>query len=127
MKLCGILNCENYAMSNIDVCDTHRREQKKALSKVEKPKRKALPKFSKKRKEEMPQYKALRDTFMKEHPDCQAKLIGCSGKATECHHAGKRGKNYLNVKTFMALCNNCHSITERVLSAQERRNLKLLI
>ncbi len=53
-------------------------------------------------------------------------LINCTGIATEVHHTAKRGKNYLNVATFMAACYDCHVIVERVMSAEDRREMGFL-
>lgn len=57
-------------------------------------------------------YKVLRDQFMKKHPTCQARLEGCTGAATECHHSRGRGEYLLDDSTFKALCGHCHRYLE---------------
>ena len=127
MKLCGIANCENYAMSNLDVCDTHRREQKKALSKVEKPKRKALPRFSKKRKEENKKYSSDAQQWFLDNPKCKAKLQGCTGDTEHRHHLSGRGIRLNDKEKLLPVCNSCHFLIHNVLSAKDRRSKGLLI
>lgn len=45
----------------------------------------------------------------------------------DVHHKAKRGKNYLNKETFMAVCRECHIIIENVMSAPDRREQGFLI
>ena len=78
---------------------------------MEKPK--SIPPVSKKRKAEMDNYSTKRTLFLIANPNCQAKLVGCTGKATDVHHtAGRIGDNYLNMSKWKALCRNCHSYVE---------------
>lgn len=59
-------------------------------------------------------YSDKRKAFMLENPICEARLEGCLGQATECHHAnGREGKNFLDVSTWKALCNSCHEFVHR--------------
>jgi len=68
--------------------------------------------MSEKRKVELPIYTELRRVFLLKNPKCEIQVEGCTGAATECHHAGRRGKNYLNTDTFVSTCDNCHKFTE---------------
>lgn len=74
---------------------------------IEKPK--SVSPVSKKRRGEMDTYGKLRDAFLYIKINCEAKLVGCTGKATDVHHkAGRVGENYLKVGTWLAACRNCH-------------------
>jgi ribosomal protein L32 len=72
-----------------------------------------INKVSEKKKKEDRAYYALRDVFLKNHPQCKLNLQGCFLRSTDVHHVHRRGQNYLNVKTWMALCRNCHEYVER--------------
>ena len=84
-------------------------------------KRTPIKKKSEKRKNDEKLYKELRINFLNENSYCKAKLPGCTGMATECHHSkGRIGKNYLDVDTFVALCHSCHVwVTENSKEAIE--------
>lgn len=84
-------------------------------------------KISEKRQEEMKDYSTLRKQYLKENPVCEANLRECTGMAEEIHHKAKRGANYLNVETFMAVCKPCHKIIEEKMSAEERREQGFLM
>jgi hypothetical protein len=72
-----------------------------------------IAKISFKRKKEMAEYLKLRLVFLEENRLCQARLVGCTMDATDCHHsAGRCGSNYLDVTKWKALCRNCHKFTE---------------
>jgi len=78
---------------------------------IEKPKN--IPPVSTKRKVEMDEYSKKRELFLIANPICQAKLVGCTGKATDVHHtAGRTGDNYLKISTWLAACRSCHSWIE---------------
>jgi hypothetical protein len=107
-------------------CNQARRRAEKASNKVKVVHQ--VKKVSAKRAKEKPIYDKLREEQLKEHPECQIKISGiCTTVATECHHAAKRGINYLNKETFLSACEPCHKHTERVMSAKERREKGLLI
>lgn len=76
-------------------------------------KRTRLSPVSDKRKKEMTIYSALRKELLDANPICQ---ICDKAKSTDCHHKAKRGKNYTNAETFMALCRGCHDRVEQNLS-----------
>ena len=78
---------------------------------IEKPK--SISPVSKKRQVEMDEYGKKRTAFLIVKPNCEAKLVGCTGIATDVHHkAGRVGDNYLKVGTWLAVCRSCHSWIE---------------
>lgn len=86
----------------------------------------AIRKISPKQSARNAQYSSIRKEFMKEHPYCQAQLIGCTFNATECHHsAGRVGQNMLDQNTFIALCSSCHRAIHNSMSAAQARSLGL--
>ena len=50
---------------------------------------KPIPKVSAKQLERLGEYRKVRDEFMRMHPTCQARLSGCTVKATDLHHEPK--------------------------------------
>jgi hypothetical protein len=78
---------------------------------IEKPK--SISPVSKKRQVEMDEYSKRRLAFLALHTSCQAKLVSCTGKATDVHHkAGRVGDDYLNMNKWLAVCRSCHSWIE---------------
>jgi hypothetical protein len=78
-----------------------------------KEKVKGVPKMSQNRAKDSKVYAKKRREFLTLNPVCKVKAIGCSRKAEDIHHRAGRGNNYLNEKTFLAVCRNCHDkITE---------------
>lgn len=78
---------------------------------IEKPK--SISPVSKRRQVEMDEYSKKRLAFLALHNTCQAKLPGCTAKASDVHHSkGRTGDNYLNINTWVALCRTCHSYLE---------------
>lgn len=71
-----------------------------------------INKVSDKKKKEDKIYYALRDVFLSNKPNCELRLPGCFLKSSDVHHVHRRGENYLNVKTWMSLCRNCHHYVE---------------
>lgn len=59
-------------------------------------------------------YSVLRKKFFQDtnNHNCKAHLAGCSLSATDIHHTAGRGVNYLDVKTWIPLCRNCHTYIE---------------
>jgi hypothetical protein len=89
---------------------------------MEKPK--PVPRLSKRRREDMDEYSKKRMLFLIANPVCQAKLVGCTGEATDVHHAaGRVGDNYLNMSKWRALCRNCHTWVEN--NPEEAKELGL--
>jgi hypothetical protein len=78
---------------------------------IEKPK--SISPVSAKRRVEMDEYSKKRTAFLIVNPHCKAKLVGCTGVATDVHHkVGRTGDNYLNMNTWLAACRSCHSWIE---------------
>jgi hypothetical protein len=86
-----------------------------------KPIRTRIKPYSKKRAKENQQYGKERKEFLEEGDECEAKLPGCTGLATELHHPfGRVGKNLLEVKKCKKVCRNCHQRIEiRVNEAKQ--------
>ena len=128
MKFCSIPDCDNPVEGRTEMCASHNYEQRKSEKQSKKvtivrPANKVSPKRAK----ELQEYNKLQKEQLKEHPECQIKILGvCIGKATTNHHSAKRGKNYLNKETFLSACLPCHEFLETKLSAAERRDLGLL-
>ena len=90
----------------------HRAEVSEAKKPKEVKPRKPIPKVSAKQLENLKKYRKVRDEFMA-NKTCEAKLKGCTIKATELHHAkGKIGELLTDKRYFKALCRNCHSFIE---------------
>ena len=76
--------------------------------------------ISKKMQANQREYTDLRKLFMITHPTCQAKLVECTGTATDVHHKAGRGENYLKISTWLAVCRKCHQwIEENPVEAKE--------
>lgn len=87
---------------------------------IEKPK--SISPVSKKRQGEMDEYSKRRLAFLALHTSCQAKLVSCTGKATDVHHkAGRVGDDYLNMNKWLAVCRSCHGWIEN--NPQEAKEL----
>ena len=85
---------------------------------LERPK-KAAP-VSTKMKKTLDEYSKKRIAFLALNQTCQAKLVGCTGNATDVHHKAGRGENHLKMSTWLAVCRSCHSwITEHSKEAIE--------
>jgi hypothetical protein len=50
--------------------------------------------------------------WKKAHPHCAAKLEGCAGLTTDCHHKKGRGPHLLDTTTWLPVCRPCHQIIE---------------
>src|SRR5690242_114691 len=77
--------------------ETCRREKKVKKSYKIRP-------FSKKRQQLNRTYSTLRKQFLTILPNCEARLEGCTGVATDVHHRKGRGKNLLKVETWLPVC-----------------------
>lgn len=78
-------------------------------------KRSRINSVSKKRQKDNRRYLKLRDEFLKANPVCQCvKTSGakCLEMATQIHHRKGRGKFYLCVASWMAVCHDCHEYIE---------------
>lgn len=129
MRLCFIIDCKNYVEGNTDYCATHNHQLRKDIRIANKPKKPIyrIPKTSEKRKEKLKEYTPLRKQYLLDHPECEIKLIGCQANSIEIHHCSTSDKDFLNVKTWKAVCRFCHNKIEFFESAAERRLKGFLI
>ena len=80
--------------------------RKTPLKRSTKPlRRTSLRRVSKKRRKQMHAYSLLRSAFLEAHPVCQ---VCDMARSVDVHHKAKRGKNYLNVDTWLAVCRQHH-------------------
>jgi len=127
----GCLECCNPKIENKDLglcasCNKARRDKaKKAMQPKKKPK--APKKVSDKRKAENAEYTPLRLQFLADNPECQMNFFGCTYYATQVHHCSMSHRDFLNLNTWKSACDHCHKICERELSADERKEMGLLI
>jgi hypothetical protein len=115
---CGNIS-ENKETGDCASCSHEKRKSLRGISKQKKIFQ--IKKQSTKRTMERPEYTKMAKEHLKQHPDCQIMLLGCTKKATQVHHSKKRGFNYLNREFFMSACHQCHHQIEFVMSAKERR------
>ena len=99
-----------------------RREERRP--KPEKKVYKIKPRTDKGAKEDR-LYSQLCRKFKEENPYCKAKLPGCTIYTTEVHHKALRGKNYLNIETWLPVCRCCHNVIH--LKSKESYELGFLI
>lgn len=122
---CGNKIVENRETGLCASCSLDDRKSERAEAKPVKVYQ--MPRMSPKRKEDNKTYAVLSAEHLKEHPDCQIKLVGCTNQGNVVHHTAKRGKN-LNVKRyFKTACVYCHNFIETRMSAHERREKGYLI
>lgn len=80
---------------------------------VKEVKVKPIPKASKKRAKENRIDQKQNKEIRKQNPECQMKLIGCTGKAEGTHHMrGRTGKRLTDPKFKIAACNSCNRRAE---------------
>jgi hypothetical protein len=77
--------------------------QQSAISESLNRKRKLNPKSSKRKKEEKIYLKEAK-LFLLINPVCQCAVWGCQHPSEQVHHKAKRGKHFLNINTWMAVC-----------------------
>ena len=67
--------------------------------------RSPVRRMSERRKSEYAIYRVISKAFLSEHPKCHR-----CGQPSDCvHHVCGRGKNYLEVETWIAVCDKCHA------------------
>lgn len=129
MKLC--LSCHSpKTEGTTDRCASCNLAIRRAEREAMKPKKvqHTIRKRSVKEADRMKEYNKVRAEYLATHQQCEIRLLGCVGMATEIHHAAKRiGDNLTNTEHLLATCWRCHRTTETVLSAKERRDKKLLV
>jgi hypothetical protein len=88
---------------------------------------KPISKVSDKHKETLKEYKPLREEFLKQNPNCQLKLQGCSFVATTVEHRmGKAYKElYLDNSKWFASCLNCNQQIENLGKLAYEKGLKI--
>ena len=118
-KECGNPVIENRDTMLCASCASYRRKAERLAAKEKKIA--PIRKVSVKQGKALKTYAQLRDEYMKMHPMCQARLVGCTYKATEIHHQAKRGEHLNDSDSFLAVCHACHHRIETVMSAAERR------
>ena len=62
--------------------------------------------------------------FKLEHPVCEVKLPGCTGKTAHVHHPWSgcnRSSHYLDVDSWVPICEPCHQHLHDKLSAEEAK------
>lgn len=70
-----------------------------------------IKQVSDKRAKELRLYSKLRKEFLSIHEVCEAKLKGCSYRATECHHMQGKENDLLNdTDKWLAICPSCHRL-----------------
>lgn len=68
---------------------------------------------SEKRVKEESKYSKARKEYLADHPNCEARLIGCTQLACQIHHKkGRIGELLYNKKFFLAVCDHCHKWIE---------------
>ena len=123
--ICSYEYCTCIAERN-GKCASHNRQERRAETDALKQKKVyRIPKQSDKRKVEDKQYAKLRREYLKEHPECQIKLFGCTYVATEIHHLESRGIRLNKVESWLSSCPECHKFLHDKLSAKEARDLGL--
>ncbi len=122
-------DCQRPCEGSTNGCATCNFNLRKAERVANQPVKKVyrIPKVSKKRKEKLKEYKPLRDSYLKEHPVCEIKLMGCKAVSVEIHHCSTSDKDFLNVQTWKAVCRPCHDKLEFFESAIARKEKGWLI
>lgn len=67
-------------------------------------------------------YNVLRKSYLEAHPNCQIKLPGCTGAATDIHHLfwGSSREQHMNdFANVLASCRKCHDTVHTKLSKEE--------
>jgi len=75
-------------------------------------------------------YTVLRNKFFQNdnNKSCKAKLQGCMLIACDVHHlysGSSRSEHYLNVKEWIPVCRNCHSVIHNKMTKEELISLNL--
>lgn len=79
-----------------------------------KGKPKPIKQLSDKRADENKGYLEKREKHLKENPNCQIPVEGCTKKAKSVHHSkGRLGKLLTDERYFKSACDNCHDWAER--------------
>ena len=117
--------CCNYVEGNTEGCGSCNAAARKAAKlkvKVVTQVKKVSPQIAKKLNE----YDIKRAKHLKDHPECQVKLIDCEEIGIEIHHAEPRATGLNKEEYFLTVCRPCHDKLHNLLSASERREKGLL-
>jgi len=137
MKFCQHPDCEHTRLvpceGETEFCATRNAAIRKAERQASKPvktpkplKRTPIKKVSEKRAAELVEYKPLRNKFLQDRPNCEARLEVCTGRATDIHHKSVSALDFLNVETWLPVCRSCHIALEN-LPAEKRREMAFLV
>lgn len=91
-------------------------------------KREPISQISDKRKRKNQLYSVAKSLFIKDNPNCQISLKGCTIEATDIHHlySGRnREKYFLDTTTWKSACRNCHDYVHNKMSSEEAISLNL--
>lgn len=102
-------DCENPKIGGLDVCDSHRRAEKKELRQLSKPIKvtRIKPRTAKRAAQEAKYYKR-KPIWLAEHDKCEYAF--CRKKSDDIHHmAGRSGDLLLNEELWLALCRGHHA------------------
>ena len=86
-----------------------------------------IKKVSESRSAELVEYRKLRKDFLLHRMLCELRFPGCFLTSSQVHHNSLSAINFLNTATWSAVCANCHKKLETEMSAEDRRQLGLLI
>lgn len=115
------IDCGGTPIEAFGRCATCNGEQRKAEKRAKKVKIvTAIPKVTESRATELKQYPKLRKGFLLHKMVCELKFPGCLQTPREIHHKSLLAKNFLNTKTWLALCPECHRQLEN-MPAEIRR------
>lgn len=91
-------------------------------AKKNKPKKPIKPRSDKRAKIDAI-YNARVKVWKVENPLCMARLTGCNGKTTDCHHqSGRIGSKLLDESDWLPVCHVCHAqIETQPLMAKEKK------
>lgn len=98
----------------------------KASQSIKKPK--PINKVSDKEKKRQVAYSALKKEYMKQYPECQVRLEGCTHKAIDIHHlyfGADRYGHFLDSSSWKSTCRSCHNRIHDELSGEQLIELGL--
>ena len=111
MKLpwqCIESDCESPKIGGLDVCDTHRRAQRKELRQLSKSiKVTRIKRVSDKHAKRLAEYNKLARKYKEMNPQCEVAF--CRELAVDVHHIGCRdGIRLTDIELFMSVCRPHH-------------------
>lgn len=86
-----------------------------------------IKKRSDKRAAQEKEYTKVRKAYLKANPLCGAKLNDCALQANQVHHKrGRIGELLTDTKYFLACCDNCHKLIEKLPAMAKEKGLSVL-